>query len=80
MRQKAFDLMVRNRLHVAKPATDIVIVDIDEKSLAAMAPDYGRWPWPRQVLAEFVEKIEAQQPRPSSSTSCSAMRIFSIRL
>jgi CHASE2 domain-containing sensor protein len=63
MRQKAFDLMVRNRLHVAKPAADIVIVDIDEKSLAAMAPDYGRWPWPRQVLAEFVEKIEAQQPR-----------------
>jgi CHASE2 domain-containing sensor protein len=63
MRQKAFDLMVRNRLHVARPATDIVIVDIDEKSLAAMAPDYGRWPWPRQVLAEFVEKIEAQRPQ-----------------
>jgi CHASE2 domain-containing sensor protein len=62
MRQKAFDLMVRNRLLVAEPAADIVIVDIDEKSLAAMAPDYGRWPWPRQVLAEFVEMIEVQRP------------------
>lgn len=63
MRQKAFDLMVRHRLRVAPPAADIVIIDIDEKSLAAMAGDYGRWPWPRQVLGEFVEKIEAQQPK-----------------
>jgi CHASE2 domain-containing sensor protein len=63
MRQKAFDMMVRNRLVVARPATDIVIVDIDEKSLAAMAPDYGRWPWPRQVFGEFVEAIEKQHPK-----------------
>jgi CHASE2 domain-containing sensor protein len=63
MRQKAFDLMVKNRLLVPRPAADIVIVDIDEKSLAAMAGEYGRWPWPRQVLGEFVEKVEAQRPR-----------------
>jgi CHASE2 domain-containing sensor protein len=63
MRQKAFDTMVRNRLVVAKPADDIVIVDIDEKSLAAMAGDYGRWPWPRQVLGEFVDKLAAQHPK-----------------
>jgi CHASE2 domain-containing sensor protein len=63
MRQKAFDTMVRNRLVVAQPADDIVIVDIDEKSLAAMAGDYGRWPWPRQVLGEFVDKLEAQRPK-----------------
>lgn len=63
MRQKAFDTMVRNRLVVAKPADDIVIVDIDEKSLAALAGDYGRWPWPRQVLGEFVDKLAAQRPK-----------------
>ncbi|TLM66300.1 MAG: CHASE2 domain-containing protein [Deltaproteobacteria bacterium] len=63
MRQKAFDAMVRNRLVVAPPADDIVIVDIDERSLAAMAGDYGRWPWPRQVLGEFVEKIAPQRPK-----------------
>lgn len=63
MRQKAFDTMVRNRLVVAEPAADILIVDIDEKTLAAMAPEYGRWPWPRQVLGEFVAKIAAQQPK-----------------
>ena len=63
MRQEAFDAMVRYRLIVPKPDNDIVIVDINEASLAAMAKDYGRWPWPRQVLGEFLEQIEKQQPK-----------------
>lgn len=63
MRQAAFDTMVRYRLIVPKPDPDIVIVDIDEASLAAMSQDYGRWPWPRQVLGEFLENIEKQQPK-----------------
>ena len=63
MRQKTYDLMMRYR--IVKPAADsqIVIVDINEASLAAMAPDYGRWPWPRQVLGEFVQHLEAQRPK-----------------
>jgi CHASE2 domain-containing sensor protein len=63
LRQTAFDAMVRHRLIVPKPDPDIVIVDIDEASLAALAQDYGRWPWPRQVLGEFLEQIEKQQPK-----------------
>lgn len=63
MKQGAFDMMVRYRLIVPKPDQDIVIVDINEASLAAMAKDYGRWPWPRQVLGEFVEQIEKQHPQ-----------------
>ncbi|GAO36984.1 molecular chaperone TorD [Sulfuricella sp. T08] len=63
MKQAAFDMMVRYRIVVPKPDPDIVIVDINEASLAAMAKDYGRWPWPRQVLGEFVEQIEKQQPK-----------------
>lgn len=63
MRQSSFDTMLRLRVNVPKPDTDIVIVDIDEKTLAAMAPEYGRWPWPRQVLGEFLEKVEAQKPK-----------------
>lgn len=63
MRDKAFDLMVKNRIIVPKPDPDIVIVDINEASLSAMAGEYGRWPWPRQVLGEFLENIEAQQPK-----------------
>lgn len=41
------------------PATDerIVIVAIDEKSLAAQ----GRWPWPRRTVTELVTKIAEGQ-------------------
>lgn len=63
MRQAAFDLMIKWRVVVPKPDPEIVIVDINEASLAAMAKEYGRWPWPRQVLGEFLEHLEAQQPK-----------------
>lgn len=63
MRQEAFDAMVRYRIIVPKPDSDIVIVDINEASLSAMAKDYGRWPWPRLVLGEFLEQVEKQQPK-----------------
>lgn len=63
MRDRAFDLMVKNRIIVPKPDPDIVIVDINEASLSALAGEFGRWPWPRQVLGEFLENIEAQQPK-----------------
>lgn len=63
MRNRAFDLMVKNRIVKAKVDPDIVIVDINEASLNAMAKEYGRWPWPRQVFGEFVENIESQHPK-----------------
>ena len=63
MKQGAFDMMVKYRMVVPEADKDIVIVDINEASLAALAKDYGRWPWPRQVLGEFIEGIEAQHPK-----------------
>ena len=53
------------KLHAARLAPDpeIVLVDIDEKSLAKMEPEAGRWPWPRVVYADLVEGLAAQQPR-----------------
>jgi len=63
MRNRAFDLMVKNRIVKAKVDPSIVIVDINEASLNAMAKEYGRWPWPRQVFGEFVENIESQHPK-----------------
>lgn len=63
MRQAAFDTMLHYRIVKPKPDPDIVIVDINEASLAAMAKEYGRWPWPRQVLGEFVEQVEKQNPK-----------------
>lgn len=63
MKQKAFDAMVKHRISQPKPDSDIVILDIDEKSLSALSADYGRWPWPRQVLGEMVEHIASQKPK-----------------
>jgi adenylate cyclase len=63
MRQAAFDMMVRYRIIVPKPDRDIVVVDINEASLASIAKEYGRWPWPRQVLGEFLEHLEDQHPK-----------------
>ncbi len=63
LRERAYDTIVRYRIIVPKPDPDIVIVDINEASLAAMAKEYGRWPWPRQVLGEFVERLEEQKPK-----------------
>ena len=57
------DLMMHHRIVVPSPDADIVIVDIDEASLEAMAGEYGRWPWPRAVLAEALDAIEAQGPK-----------------
>lgn len=62
MRERAYDMVIRSRFIKPAPDPQIVIVDINESSLSAMAKDYGRWPWPRQVLGEFVEQINAQKP------------------
>lgn len=63
MRDKAFDAMVKYRVIKPHADADIVIVDINEASLSTLAKDYGRWPWPRQVLGEFVENIQKQHPQ-----------------
>ena len=42
MQHAGFDLMLRYRIFTPKPDPDIIIVDIDEASLAAMAKEYGR--------------------------------------
>lgn len=60
--KSSFDAMVRARVFVAAPDPRIVIVDIDEASLARMGREFGRWPWPRDTLATVLSEIERQQP------------------
>jgi CHASE2 domain-containing sensor protein len=60
---RLFDLLISHRMATPKPDPDIVILDIDEASLAAMAAEHGRWPWPNGVFGELVDKIEKQKPR-----------------
>jgi len=54
----SFDWLMRHRPLAYQPDKDIVVLDIDEASLAALAQEYGRWPWPRQILAEVAAKLE----------------------
>ncbi len=48
-------IAVRMRLAPRPPTGDMVIVDIDAKSLAAI----GRWPWPRSVEAAIIDQLSA---------------------
>jgi len=54
----AYDWRIRAHIltqNNKKFETSVIIVDIDDKSLAAE----GRWPWPRNKLTHLVEAIQA---------------------
>ena len=63
MQNKAYDLIMKYRLRTPAADPDIVMIDIDEPALAAMAEKYGRWPWPRRIIGETIEALEAQHPK-----------------
>lgn len=56
------DLAIDWRLSSPPASDNIVIVDIDERSLALMANDYGRWPWPRSVMGDFLALVSEREP------------------
>ena len=56
------DLALEWRLSSPAASDDIVIVDIDERSLALLAEDYGRWPWPRSVMGDFLALLSEREP------------------
>lgn len=49
----AYDFQVRENHKPLGKYVSVSIVDIDDKSLEA----YGRWPWPRNILADLVTKL-----------------------
>src|SRR5574341_931527 len=63
LENRLLDLFVRTQAAKLAPDPDIVIVDIDEKSLAEMQPTAGSWPWPRSVHGELVRGLAAQRPK-----------------
>ncbi len=50
---------IRNYISPLKIPKDIIIVEIDEKTL----DEYGRWPLGRKIQAELIEKIFAGNPK-----------------
>ena len=58
--QRLDDMIYDARLRATMPRTldeRIVIVDIDEKSLA----EVGRWPWPRDKMAALADEVFDRQ-------------------
>lgn len=56
------DYLVREHARHLQTDPDIVIVNIDDASLASMNDSVGNWPWPRSAHAELIEGIAKQQP------------------
>src|SRR5690348_12317342 len=57
------DWNLRQAAQRSPPDRDIVILDIDESTLDAMAPDYGRYPWTRAVYGALIEGLARQRPK-----------------
>lgn len=51
----AYDYLVRSSPPKQTPVDQVVILDIDEKSLAN--PKLGRWPWSRDVMSQVVTSL-----------------------
>jgi len=51
------DVILKTRFSSPKPSSKIMILDIDERSLASLSEKYGRWPWSRDVLADGIQKV-----------------------
>ncbi len=61
-----FGDILQRQLAQSRPASkDIVIIDIDQKSLEEMneKAESGSWPWPRSIHGEMVQYIAAQNPQ-----------------
>ena len=57
------DFFVKSQASSMVADQDIVIIDIDEPSLASMNNVAGRWPWPRSIHGELLEGIRKQSPK-----------------
>jgi adenylate cyclase len=50
-----YDLRVRRAARPVAADSPIVIVEINDASIRALAPVVGRWPWPRMVHASAID-------------------------
>jgi adenylate cyclase len=57
------DALIRLRAASRKPDPSIVIIDIDDRSLAKMQDVAGFFPWPRTVYGELIAELKRQGAR-----------------
>ena len=63
IRAATYDLMQRHRLWASAPDPRVLVIDIDERSLAELSAEFGRWPWSRDTLATVLAYAQAQGAR-----------------
>ncbi|UXY15090.1 adenylate/guanylate cyclase domain-containing protein [Chitiniphilus purpureus] len=56
------DLLLSRHAAQRPASPQVVIVDIDQRSLEALNEVAGSWPWPRAIHAEMIEILAAQRP------------------
>jgi len=58
------DALVRAYSATRAPDPDVVVVDVDERSLVAVQQQLGAgWPWPRSLYADLLQGIRKQGPK-----------------
>jgi len=57
------DALLRKHAQARAPDPEVILVAIDERSLEAMAPEFGRYPWPRSVHAQLTERLAQFEAR-----------------
>jgi len=60
---KTYDWRVRRAADPAAVRQDIVLVEINDESIRAVAEAGGRWPWARVVLGDAIDFLKRGQPR-----------------
>ena len=63
LENRVLDSLVKRQAAKVAPDPEIVLVVVDERSLATMQEEAGRFPWPRVVYADLIKGLEAQKPR-----------------
>ena len=61
--QRGGDIALRINSARRAPSDQVVIVDIDQRSLEMMNDMAGSWPWPRSVHGELIDHLARQGPR-----------------
>jgi adenylate cyclase len=56
------DWNLRSLAGRSPPDSRVVLLDIDEATLAAMTPEYGRYPWSRAVFGQLLDGLARQRP------------------
>jgi adenylate cyclase len=63
LEHRAQDALLREHAATRAPDPDVILVAIDDRSLEAMAPEFGRFPWPRAVVADTITNLHRHGAR-----------------